>query len=74
MSMSPETDAVFDVVQYEPVDLGNISSCIPQEQFLQFCKFVVFKTDAIKLGLLCFFLGVGFWMLMVELEKRWKKK
>lgn len=67
-----EYDTVITVVP--TVDLSNAGTCIPAADFLQFCKLVVFKTDAIKLGLLCFCLGMGFWMFITWLDKRWVKK
>ena len=48
----------YDIVQQAPIDLNNVSSCIPQEQFMAILPELVLKTDAIKLGLLCFVVGM----------------
>jgi hypothetical protein len=54
------------------VDLSNAGTCIPATDFLQFCQLIVFKTDAIKLGVLCFIAGIAFWMFIIWLDQRWK--
>lgn len=56
-----------------PVDLSNLTTCIPAEEIAQLLPMLVFKTDAIKLGILCFLAGMAIMWIFVELDKRWKK-
>ena len=63
----------IDATKYA-YNLSEKSTCVPADQFILFCQQVVFKTDAIKLGLLCFFLGIGFMLFINWLDKKWVKK
>jgi hypothetical protein len=63
----------YDIVIPTPVNLDNVSSCIPHDLFLQFLQTVVFKTDAIKLGVVCFIAGMVFQMLLEWIDTRWKR-
>lgn len=65
-------DTLINVGQ--KMSLAKDEVCIPTVDFITFCQSVVFKTDAIKLGLLCFILGIGFWMFITWLDKKWVKK
>lgn len=64
-------ETVIDAVR-TTYNLSNTSMCVPNDQFVQFAQLVVFKTDAIKLGVVCFIIGMLFVFLMIELDKRWK--
>jgi hypothetical protein len=61
----------YDIVIPTPVNLGNVSSCIPNDLFLQFLQNVVLKTDAIKLGVVCFIAGIATQMLIEWLYARY---
>jgi hypothetical protein len=56
-----------------PVDLSNLTTCVPADQFIQLMPMLVLKTDAIRLGLLCFIAGIIFMVIINEIDKRWKK-
>jgi hypothetical protein len=53
------------------VNLTNISSCVPQELFIQMLPYVVMKDDAIKLGLICFVAGMITMSAIEWIDKRW---
>jgi hypothetical protein len=50
----------YDIVQtmQTPIDLSNVSQCIPHDQFMAMLPDLVLKADAIKLGLICFAAGM----------------
>ena len=63
----------YDIVLTEvtPINLQNVSTCIPHDLFLQFLQTVVFKTDAIKLGVVCFIAGMAVQMTIEWLYARY---
>ena len=64
----------YPSVTIAPYDLHNITGCVPSDQFIPLMQMVVFKTEAIRLGCLCFIAGITFTILLYELDKRWKSK
>ena len=71
--MNPEVSDYCTTINIvnNPVNLHNASTCIPADQFVMFAQMVVFKTDAIKLGIVCFFAGMAYVMLLNYVGKRW---
>jgi hypothetical protein len=60
-----------EIVIPAPMDL-NTTGCIPSDTFVQMLSYVVMKTDAIKLGLVCFVAGMILMWIFGEIGKRWK--
>jgi pyruvoyl-dependent arginine decarboxylase (PvlArgDC) len=66
-------DTVITIIPAANYNLSNISSCIPAERVAAMLPDLALKTDAIKLGVLCFVVGMLVMAAFGYLEKRWKK-
>jgi hypothetical protein len=64
---------IYDSGKIAGYDLSNISRCVPSADLVGLFPQLVFKQDAINLGVLCFIAGILFTLAMVWLDHRWKK-
>jgi hypothetical protein len=74
VALTPIPTLVYNTVitVAPPINLTDINTCIPSEQFIPFVQMVVFKTDAIKLGVVCFIAGMLLEYAFDYIRARWK--